>query len=67
MVMASVMPLSGCGYLVSAVELSDEHTTSQQRPSLLPQSPQPSIACVKERTPSPTCFPAAPGRISAWR
>jgi hypothetical protein len=66
-VMACAMPLSGCGYLSSAVGLDDGHAVQAERPSRLPLSSQPSIACVKDRTPSPTCFPAAPGRMSAWK
>lgn len=67
MAMASVLPLSGCGYLASAISLDHGYALEQQRPSSLPLSPQPSIGCVKDRMPSPTCFPAAPGRMSAWR
>lgn len=66
-VMACAMPLSGCGYFGSAVGWDDGHATEQQRPSRLPLSPQPSIDCVRDRTPSPTCFPAAPSRMSAWK
>ena len=47
--------------------LDASQTTEQQRPSRLPLAQQPSIACVKDRTPSPTCCPAAPSRMSAWK